>query len=339
MKAERGATIKTWVYVMNSNKESCLLGEIDAIRLGIVKLDLKGAAEAVTIEDETIKNIAFIPKPTPSEEAENAELQKEIDRNMDNLRKRFNKLFSDRTGKFKDDIITIQYDKDAVPEIQARRRIPLAHMDRLKDELEKMIDEEFIEGPLSEEEEGTCISNLVLNEKKDGSGKIRVTLDCTGVNKRLYTTHEPIPTPEELRHLMKGSTRFSKIDLTNCYHQFEINEDSRKLFCFRTPWGLFRYKRLVQGASPASSEAQRMIRRAVGHLDNLIFIKDDMIIHGCGEEHDTHLEKALSTLERKGFTLRPKKCELGKPSISWFGYTFSKHGMSPDSSKCDIINQ
>ena len=191
-----------------------------------------------------------------------------------------------------------------------------------------MIEEDIIEGPLSDEEEGSFISNLVLREKKDGSDRIRMTLDCTGVNQHLYTTHEPIPTVEELRHLLKGSDRFSKIDMTNFYHQFEIDDDSRKLFCFRTPWGLYRFKRLVQGASPASSEAQRMIRRAVGHLDNLIFIKDDMTIHGHGDEHDTHLENVLRTLEEKGFTLRPSKCVLGQPSVSWFGYIFQTRHVS-----------
>ena len=80
-----------------------------------------------------------------------------------------------------------------------------------------------------------------------------------------------------------------------------------------------------------------MIRRADGHLPNVIFIKDDMVIHGRGEEHDHHLERVLSTLQEKGFTLRPGKTELGQPSITWFGYKFSKHGMSPDSAKCDII--
>ena len=43
--AERGATIDTWVYIVDDKREQSLLGEGADIRLGIVKLDLKGAIE------------------------------------------------------------------------------------------------------------------------------------------------------------------------------------------------------------------------------------------------------------------------------------------------------
>ena len=142
------------------------------------------------------------------------------------------------------------------------------------------------------EEPGTFISNLVITEKK-GSDDIRVTLDCQAVNKELYATHEPIPTVEELRHEMSGSDRFSVIDLTNCYYQFEIEESARKLFAFRTPRGIFRFKRCVQGASPSASEIQKKIRGIIKGCKNAIHIKDGIKVHGKGKEHDIHLENVL----------------------------------------------
>ena len=102
----------------------------------------------------------------------------------------------------------------------------------------------------------------MITDKK-GSDRIRVTLDCQDVNKEIYATHEPIPTTEELRHQLNGSDRFSTLDMTNCYHQFVIEEGARKLFSFRTPWGTFRYKRMVMGTSPASSEIQKRIRAVI----------------------------------------------------------------------------
>ena len=70
----------------------------------------------------------------------------------------------------------------------------------------------MVEGPLTEEEKGTWISNLVITDKKwDGGEKkegervhIRANLDCRPLNKWVYQTHEPIPTPNELCHCMKG---------------------------------------------------------------------------------------------------------------------------------------
>ena len=119
-----------------------------------------------------------------------------------------------------------------------------------------MVKEDIIEGPISVEESGTLLSNLAITDKKD-SDRIWVTLDCQAVNKEINPTHEPIPTTEELQHKLNGSDRLSTLDMTNCYCQFEIEETVRKLYAFCTPWGVFRYKRMVMGTSPASSEIQK----------------------------------------------------------------------------------
>ena len=155
-------------------------------------------------------------------------------------------------------------------------------MDRLEAELKKMVKEDIIEGPIEMEEPGTFLSNLVITDKTD-TDQIRVTLDCQAVNKEIYPTHEPIPSSEELRHNLRGSDRFSKLDMTNCYYQFEIEEKARKLFAFRSPWGIFRYKRMVMGTSPASSEIQKRIRGIIKNLPNAIHIKDDIMVHGVGK--------------------------------------------------------
>ena len=84
--------------------------------------------------------------------------------------------------------------------------------------------------------------------------------------------YEPIPTIEQLRHKMKGSDRFSIIDITNCYHQFPLEEEAKKLFCFRIPDGVYRYETLVQGASPASGEAQKKIRELLKNCKNTLNI-------------------------------------------------------------------
>ena len=273
LKAENGAEILTWVYIVNNKKETSLLGKEDATRLGIVKLDLKGANE------EVVKKIQYIPKSDTKKETivSGKETQEQIDNNMKQLMDKFPQLFSDKTGKFKGDPIKIQVNSDAKPVIQAPRRIPLHYRDRLKKELEKMIQEDVIEGPIQLEEPGTFLSNLVVTDKK-GSDNIRVTLDCQAVNKEIYHTHEPIPTIEELRHELSGSDRFSVLDMTNCYYQFEIEKKARKLYTFRTPWGIYRYKRMVMGTSTASSEIQKRIRELIKNCDNAIHIKDDIIM-------------------------------------------------------------
>ena len=120
--AERGAEIETWVYVVDDQKESSLLGETDAIRLGIVKLDLKGSKE------EIVNKIEYLNKSDVK--IEENDYNKEVDSEMDKIRSEFADVISDTTGKVKGPPIKIQFQEDATPTIQPPRRIPLHYMSR-----------------------------------------------------------------------------------------------------------------------------------------------------------------------------------------------------------------
>ena len=93
----------------------------------------------------------------------------------------------------------------------------------------------------------------------------------------------------------------------------------------------------MQGVSPASGEVQKKIREIIKTCTNALNIKDDIIVHGKGQEHDKHLDAVLEKLKSHGLTLRAAKCDLGRPEVKWFGMVFSKDGMSPDPDKCSII--
>ena len=108
-------------------------------------------------------------------------------------------------------------------------------------------------------------------------------------------------------------------------------------YTFRTSWGIYCYKRMVMGTSPASSEIQKRVRDTIKDCKNAINIKDDILVHGKGKDHDTYLGEVLTALQEKGLTLRKEKCEFGKPQIKWFGNIYTKDGMSPDPGKCKII--
>ena len=129
------------------------------------------------------------------------------------------------------------------------------------------------------------------------------------------------------------------LDIRNCYHQFEIEEEARKLFAFHTPWGIFLYKRMAMGTSPASCEIQKRIREMIKDCPNSLNIKDGILVYGKGKEHDSHLHLVLKVLNDKGITLGSEKCSFGKPYVKWFGNINSKDGMSPDPDKCKIIKQ
>merc|ERR1712082_310678 len=80
------------------------------------------------------------------------------------------------------------------------------------------------------------IHNVVITAKKWSEDKIRMNLDTRPMAKAVKASHFHIPTPQELRHEFRGSDRFSVVDFNNAFHQFPMDEESRNLFTFHTPW-------------------------------------------------------------------------------------------------------
>ena len=71
------------------------------------------------------------------------------------------------------------------------------------------------------------------------------------------TSHFPIPTPNELRHEFHGSDRFTILDMNHSFHQFEMDNASKELYMFYTPWGLHRFNTLVMGVSSGTVSVTR----------------------------------------------------------------------------------
>ena len=116
-----------------------------------------------------------------------------------------------------------------------------------------------------------------------------------------------------------------------------MDEESRNLFTFHTPWGLHRLNTLVMGTHSGSSELQERVRVIVKGLEGVAQIKDDVVIHGAGTEHDTRLRLFLARIQEHGLTLRREKCKFGVTEVLWFGHVYDKHGMSMDPAKVQLI--
>ena len=248
LRAAAGAVITTYVYINDDDKETSLLGKGDAQRLGIIRINLAGEKDEVTEKGEAVSNkcrrLSLVKKSELKKDRTPVNEQ-EVDAAMGKIKKEFSNVFGG-IGKYRGDPVKIQMAENVKPVIQAPRRIPLHYLNPLKQHLEELVANDVIEGPLKEEEEGTWISNLVVTEKKWDEAKpgsrqqIRANLDLRPLNKHVYQTHEPIPTPEELRHKLKGSSRFTTLDMVHSFHQFEVEEAAKRLFTFRSPWGLYR---------------------------------------------------------------------------------------------------
>ena len=79
-----------------------------------------------------------------------------------------------------------------------------------------------------------------------------MNIDMREPNRALHQTKVHVETLQEIRHKLKGATRFSELDLSHGFHQIPLDEESRYISTFQSHEGLHRFKVLFFGASPAS---------------------------------------------------------------------------------------
>ena len=93
-----------------------------------------------------------------------------------------------------------------------------------------------------------------------GLGAVRI---CGDYKATIYPVAQPdcypLPRVEELFTKLSGGKHFTTLDLSQAYHQIELDEESRDLTTINTPLGLFRYVRCPYGISTAPSMFQRIM--------------------------------------------------------------------------------
>ena len=61
-------------------------------------------------------------------------------------------------------------------------------------------------------------------------------------NTAIKRIRHPIPTVHDILHELNGAKFFTKLDLTQAYHQLELAPASRQITTFTTHAGLYRFK-------------------------------------------------------------------------------------------------
>ena len=99
---------------------------------------------------------------------------------------------------------------------------------------------------------------------------------------------------------LEKSWVFSKVDLKEGFLQVELDEESSKLTVFQTPWGRYRFHRMLFGITPAPEIFQMKLDQNLEGLKGVFKIADDILITGQGEiereadeDHDRNLKSLL----------------------------------------------
>ena len=178
-------------------------------------------------------------------------LQQKQKKELDALRTEFGDVMSDLPGKT--ELVEHRIETgDAKPVRLPPYRLPHAYRDIVKKELEEMEKYGIIEKSLSDRS-----SPIVLVKKKDRT--LRFCIDFRRLNSISKTDAYPMPRVDDLLDQL-GQARFiSTLDLTKGYWQVPVEKTAQAKTAFRTPFGLYQFRRMPFGLQGAPSTFQRMM--------------------------------------------------------------------------------
>jgi hypothetical protein len=253
--------------------------------------------------------------------------------------KKYTTLFSGELGRYKRRKFHIDLKDDAVPyHCKGPYPVAAANMSVLKEELQKQCNEDILER-VGESEWGMP---MMVIPKKNGS--IRTIDDLRELNKQVKRKVYPLPKIQDIFHRRKGYKYASKLDLTNCYYTYELDEESSWLCVLVTPFGKYRRKRLPQGMKQSPDWAQAAIEEPLLEADLLhecveAYIDDIGAFSNSFEEHLQHLDKTLAVLQVNGYTVNPTKCSWCVQEMEWLGHWMTPTGLKPIRNKIKGVVQ
>lgn len=252
---------------------------------------------------------------------------------IDKLCKKYDEVFKKEIGLLKNHRAKLHLKEGAKPKFCKARCIPFGIKCQVEAEINRLLAEGIIE-PVEISDWATPIVPIL---KSDGSyricGDFKVTL-----NPQLHVSQYPMPNMEEIFAKLSGTKFLTKLDLSQAFNQVMLDEESQLLTVINTPWGLFKYKRLVFGIASSPAIFQRFLDTVLQGIPNVISRVDDILI--ATETYEKHLEileMVLSRLKEYNLRVRNDKCEFLQKLLKFLGNIISSSGITPDPEKLRAI--
>ena len=151
------------------------------------------------------------------------------------LLNQFHNLFDGRLKTFKGPPVHLELIKNPVPVRGRPYTIPTSHLAVFKEELSCLISI----GVIKKAQHSEWIASTFIVPKKDG--RARWITDFRGLNKSLRHKVYPLHKISEIFQCRLGYQYFTKLDISMQYYTFVLDEPSKNLCTFATPFGLYCY--------------------------------------------------------------------------------------------------
>ena len=206
----------------------------------------------------------------------------------------------------------------------------------LKDQVHQQI-KEMIRDGIIEPSESPYASPIVCVRKKDKS--IRICADLRQLNAITIADEYPASDMRAIIDKAAGAKYITGLDLQQAFFQVELDEQSRPYTSFKTPFGLFQYCVLPNGAKNSSKCFQRLADKVLRGAEGFAaaHVDDFIIFSHTWDQHLLHIREVLTRLREANLTVKIQKCQFGMKSIKILGHIITDGVIKPDPEKTTAI--
>jgi hypothetical protein len=198
-------------------------------------------------------------------------------------------------------------------------------------EVKKGLDRDVALGVLEKVPVNTPVEwlhRMVIAPKKNGSP--RRTVDLQALNRasirQTHHTASPIHTASSIPMEVKKTC----LDAWNGYHSVSLDEKSRKLTSFITPWGAYRYKTAPQGYLASGDAYTHRYDNIVRDFGEIAKCVDDVCLWGNNEEENFFKTcKYIDLCARNGIVFNPEKFIFCADEVEFLGFTITRNSLKP----------
>ena len=219
--------------------------------------------------------------------------------------------------------------KDDVPFRVRHRNLPPRKYAAARDHLQQLQDKGIIRPSVS-----PYSSAPMFLSKPDG--RVRMVTDLRHLNDKTVRDCYALPKFDDILPYLSGSHYFSKMDIRSGYYNIEVEEKDKEKTAFSTPFGLYEYNRMVQGAKTSASTFQRCMENILRPMlyEGCVAFLDDVIIYSrTASEHLQLLDRALKLMRDAGLKIHPGKCTFMSTEVVYLGHVISHNGVEANPEK------
>jgi hypothetical protein len=172
-------------------------------------------------------------------ESKNCEVKKIFEvkygKEFDTLKKKYQSDFDGKVKIMKSEKTCIKVDQDATPVLTgAFRSVPEPQMEALKQEIDNLLEQGIIERV---NEAMPWLHPIVVVPKKE-TNKIRMVTDPSKLNQCIEKpVSTQMPPWEVVQKIPHGNKFYTVLDAKKAYYQIELDNKSKNLTAFLTPFG------------------------------------------------------------------------------------------------------